>query len=336
MKAIVLHETGGPEQLKFEEAPDPRPGPGEAVVHLKAAALNHRDVWIRRGLYAGIQLPMILGSDGAGIVDEVGPEVDSNWLGQSVVINPSLHWGENPLSQGPDFSILGLPWNGTYAERVKVPVSNLHAKPASLSFEETAAFPLASLTAYRALLTRAALQPGETLLITGIGGGVSTFALQLALKVGARVIVTSGSDLKLDRARELGAEAGFNYLESDWEKKIQEYAKPGGPDVILDSAGGDTFLRCLKIIKPGGRLVTYGATTGAVKELPIRMIFWKQASILGSTMGSPAEFREMLKWFESGDLKPLVDQVFPLVETAEAHQRMDAVEQFGKIVLRIS
>ncbi len=335
MKAILLRENGGPEKLQLEIAPDPHPGPGEAVVCLKAAALNHRDVWIRRGLYAGIRLPIILGSDGAGWVEQVGSNVENKWLNLPVVINPSLFWGENPRIQGPQFNILGLPLDGTYAEKVKVPAENLHPKPEGLSWEEAAAIPLASLTAYRALVTRAALQAGETLLITGIGGGVSTFALQIARKIGARIMVTSSCDKKLTRAKSMGADEGINYRDPNWEQKALELTGDMGPEVVLDSAGGETFQKCLQIIRPGGRIVTYGSTIGPAKELLIRQIFWKQLTILGSTMGTPQEFEEMLKGYESGELRPVIDQIFPLEEAAEAHRRMDNAEQFGKIVLRI-
>jgi zinc-binding alcohol dehydrogenase/oxidoreductase len=335
MKAIVLHEIGCPEKLQLEEAPDPEPNPGEAVVRLKSAALNHRDVWIRRGLYAGIRLPIILGSDGAGLVEEVGFAADSKWLNLPVIINPSLHWGGNPRVQGESFNILGLPLNGTYAEKVKVPIENLFLKPEKLSWEEAAAIPLASLTAYRALVTRAALQAGETLLITGIGGGVSTFALQIARKIGARIIVTSSCNKKLDQAKSLGADAGVNYQEQGWDQQVLALTGNAGPDVVLDSAGGETFQQCLQIVKPGGRIVTYGSTTGPVKELLIRQIFWKQLTILGSTMGTSAEFSEMLKWYESGELRPIIDQVFSLANGVAAHRRMDNAEQFGKIILRI-
>ncbi len=252
MKAILLRENGGPEKLQLEMAPDPHPGPGEAAVRLKAAALNHRDVWIRRGLYAGIRLPIILGSDGAGWVEKVGSDADKKWLNLPVVINPSLFWGENPHVQGPQFSILGLPLDGTYAEMVLVPVVNLHPKPEALSWEEAAAVPLASLTAYRALITRAALRAGEALLITGIGGGVSTFALQIAKKIGARVIVTSSCDKKLATAISLGADGGINYRDSNWEQKVLDLTGDVGPEVVLDSAGGETFLKCLQIHQTGG------------------------------------------------------------------------------------
>lgn len=334
MNAILLRELGGPERLVLEQVPDPEPGPGEAVVALRAAALNHRDAWIRKGLYAGISLPIIPGSDGAGEVAAVGDGVDRAWLGRHVVINPSLGWGDDPRVQGPAYRILGLPDHGTYAERVKVPAENLYAKPASLSWEAAAAIPLAGLTAYRALVTRARVQAGETVLVTGIGGGVATLALLIARRLGARVFVTSGSDAKLARARQLGAEDGANYRQEGWAKQVQALCD-GGPDVIVDSAGRDVFASLLDIVKPGGRVVTFGATTGSPSTVEVRRIFWKQVSILGSTMGTPAEFAGMLALFDGG-LTPVVDRVFPLVAAPDAHRRMDLADQFGKIVLEVS
>jgi NADPH:quinone reductase-like Zn-dependent oxidoreductase len=333
MNAIVLRALGGPERLALDKAPDPVPGPGEAVVALRAAALNHRDAWIRKGLYAGIALPIILGSDGAGEVTDVGPGVDPSWAGRHVVINPSLGWGDDARVQGPSYRILGLPDDGTYAESVKVPAENLFAKPAALSWEEAAAIPLAGLTAYRALVTRAQVQRGETVLVTGIGGGVATFALLIAAHLGARVIVTSSSDAKLERAGRLGAAGGVNYTNEAWAKEAQALCD-GGPDVIVDSAGRDVFPALLDIVKPGGRIVTFGATTGSASAIEVRRVFWKQLSILGSTMGTPDEFAAMLALFD-GPLAPVVDRVFPLAAAPDAHRRMDAADQFGKIVLKI-
>jgi NADPH:quinone reductase-like Zn-dependent oxidoreductase len=334
MNAIVLRELGGPERLALDHIPDPQPGPGEAVVRLRAAALNHRDAWIRQGLYAGITLPIVLGSDGAGTVQAVGVGVDPALLGTAVVINPSLDWGNDDRVQGPAYRILGLPDNGTYADYVKVPATNLFAKPDTLSWEAAAATPLAGLTAYRALVTRARVQPGETVLVTGIGGGVATFALLVARHLGARVVVTSGSDAKITRARQLGAEGGVNYKAENWGRAVQALCD-GGPDVIIDSAGRDALPTLVEIVKPGGRIVTFGATTGSPSTIEVRRIFWKQISILGSTMGTPREFGEMLKMFD-GTLAPVVDRVFPLAAAADAHRRMDQADQFGKIVLEIS
>ncbi len=334
MNAIVLRETDRPEKIAVSQVPDPIPGPGDAIVGLRAAALNHRDAWIAQGRYAGITLPVILGSDGAGEVLEVGTGVPNSWLGTRVVINPSLDWGDDHLAQGRTYRILGMPDDGTFAERVKVPATNLVAKPEGLSWEEAAALPLAGLTAYRALVTRARVQPGESVLITGIGGGVATLALLIARHLNARVFVTSGSDAKLARAREMGAAGGVNYRLTDWGRQVQSLTG-GGPDVIVDGAGHDAFPILLEIAKPGGRLVSYGATTGSPTAVEIRRVFWKQLSVLGTTMGTPQEFAAMVKLFEGSSLRPVVDQVQPLAEASRAFARMDAAEQFGKIVLSV-
>ncbi len=336
MQAIVLRDLGGPEQLRLETVPDPQPGPGEVVVRLKAAALNHRDVWIRRGQYAGIKLPIILGSDGAGIVSAVGPKADAALLGREVIINPGLDWGEDDRVQSPRFRILGLPEDGTYAELVKVPASALHAKPSAWSWEEAAALPLAGLTAYRAVVTRAQVGPKDRVLVTGVGGGVSQFAVQIAKARGATVVVTSGSDDKLTRAKQkLGADGGANYRTGDWAKEIVRLCGGEGPDVVIDSVGGETIGKAIEITKPGGRIVTYGATAGPVPQLEVRRIFWKQLSVLGTTMGSPAEFAAMLELFSKGPMRPLVDAMFPLADAGAAQRRMEEAAQFGKIVLRV-
>jgi zinc-binding alcohol dehydrogenase/oxidoreductase len=336
MQAIVLRDLGGPEHLRLESVPDPQPGPGEVVVRLKAAALNHRDVWIRRGLYAGIKLPVILGSDGAGTVSAVGPKADAKLLGREVVINPGLDWGDDDRVQSPQFRILGLPDDGTYAELVKVPASAVYPKPAGWSWEEAAALPLAGLTAYRAVVTKAQVGPKDRVLVTGVGGGVSQFAVQIAKARGATVFVTSGSDDKLTRAKQkLGADGGANYRTGDWAKEIVRLCGGEGPDVVIDSVGGDTIGKAIEITKPGGRIVTYGATSGPVPQVEVRRIFWKQLSILGSTMGTPKEFAAMLELFGKGTMRPMVDAMFPLADAGSAHKRMDEAAQFGKIVLRI-
>ncbi len=333
MKAAVLRQLGEPEVLRIEDVPDPIAGPGEAIVRLKAAALNHRDAWIRHGKYANIKLPIILGSDGAGEVESVGEKVDPSIVGKPVVIYPLFDWGPDPHAQSPQFRILGLPDDGTYAQKVKVPAELLHPKPANLSFEEAAAIPLCALTAYRATATRGQVNASDTVLITGIGGGVATFALQIALKRGAKVYVTSGSDEKIDHARSLGATHGFNYKTQDWVKEMKEYS--GGVDVVIDGTGGETIDRACDVLKPGGRLVNYGQTLGTAKNVEVRRIYWKQLTILGSTMGTREEFETVVAMYGSGGLRPIVDSVFPLAEVAAAHRRMDEAKQFGKIVLRI-
>jgi zinc-binding alcohol dehydrogenase/oxidoreductase len=305
------------------------------VVRLRAAALNHRDLWIAKGQYAGLRFPIIPGSDGTGEVADLGPGVTGVRRGDPVVINPSLDWGDDPRFQGPRWRILGLPDNGTFAELVKVPAANVLPRPAHLSDEEAAALPLCGLTAYRAVVTRGRVQRGETVLVLGIGGGVATFALLMAKHAGARVLVTSGSDAKLERARALGAEGGFNYKTVDWVKGARDATGGLGPDLIIDGTGGTTFDQALDAARPGGRIVNYGATNGAVPQLAVRRLFWKHLTLLGSTMGTPDDFLGMLTLFRGGELRPAVDHVFPLAEASQAFQHMDQAAQFGKIVLRI-
>jgi zinc-binding alcohol dehydrogenase/oxidoreductase len=335
MQAIVIHEVGDPTRLRLEAVPDPDPGPGEVVVRLRAAALNHRDLYICRGQYAGLRFPIIPGSDGVGEVAAIGPEVTNVQVGDHVVINPSLEWGDDPQIQGPRWRILGLPEDGTFAELVNVPASSLFPRPEGLSDEEVATLPLAGLTAYRAVVTRGQVQSGERVLILGIGGGVATFALQIAAALGAEVFVTSGSDEKLDRARQLGAEAGFNYRASNWVQEVRAATGGQGPDLIIDGTGGRTFDQALDAVRPGGRVVSYGATTGPVPELQVRRIFWKQLHVIGSTMGSPADFQALLALTASGRLRPVVDRVYPLSEAGKALRHMEEAAQFGKIVLGI-
>lgn len=334
MNAVILRELGPADCLRLETISDPKPGAGQLLVRLHAAALNHRDLWIRKGLYAGIKLPVILGSDGAGVVAAVGPDVEAKLVGLETIINPGLNWGDNQRVQSGQFRILGMPDDGTYAEFVCVPATHVRPKPPQWTWEEAAALPLAGLTAYRAAVTRAQVQAGEQVLITGIGGGVSLAALQISLARGARVVVTSGSDAKLERARQLGAAAGANYKTSNWSRTVVE-ATEGGPDVVIDSVGGETFSKSVELIKPGGRIVTYGATTGPAPNVEVRRIFWKQLSIFGSTMGTPEEFAALVDLYEAKRLRPIVDRSFPLADAAAAHQRMEDASQFGKVVLKI-
>jgi NADPH:quinone reductase-like Zn-dependent oxidoreductase len=320
-------------QLTLAEVPAPTAAPGEAVVSLRAAALNHRDVWIKLGQYTGLKFPSIPGSDGAGVVSAVGAGVDSAWVGREVIINASFGWGADERAQGADFSILGLPRDGTLAEQIAVPVTQLTAKPAHLSWTEAAALPLAGLTAYRALFSRARLQPGERILISGIGGGVALFALQFAVAHGAEVWVTSGSDVKIAGAVALGAKGGFNYTVPGWAKSAAQ--TPGLFDVVLDSAGGDGFEALLDVAAPGGRVVFFGATRGNPPALPMRKVFWRQLSLLGTTMGSPADWGAMTDFVARHKIAPVVSEVFPLARAAEAFALMERGGQFGKIVVEI-
>ena len=330
MKALVLKGVG--QSLSLENVPDLKAESGEAVVAIHCAALNHRDVWIQKGLYAGLKFPIILGSDGAGVVIETGSGVDPAWRGKEVIINPSIAWGASERTQGKDFRILGLPDNGTFAERVKVPATQLVSKPAHLDFAHAAALPLAGLTAYRALLSRAGLVSGERVLVTGIGGGVALLALQFALAAGATVYVTSGSDEKLARAKQLGAAGGANYRNESWFEDLKKV----GFDVIIDSAGGKGFSKLTELAAPGARIAFFGATFGNPTELDLRRTFWKQLSLLGSTMGSPSDFAAMMRLVEEHKIQPLAETLYPLSEGNEALAAMDNARQFGKIILAVA
>ena len=321
-------------EITFTTAPEPQPAAGEAVVAIRAAALNHRDVWIKTGQYAGLKWPCQPGSDGAGVVMAVGDGVDAAWIGREVVINPSFDWGSDEQTQGPNFTILGLPRAGTLAEKISVPVAQLSAKPAHLSWEEAAALPLAGLTAYRALFARARLRAGERVLVTGIGSGVAWFALQFAVVCGADVWVTSSSAEKIAKAIALGAKGGFHYTRADWAVEATKIA--GMFDVIVDSAGGAGFGDLIDLAAPGGRIVFFGGTRGNGPALPLRKIFWRQLSLLGTTMGSPANWSAMMEFVALHRVRPVVSEVFPLARAAEAFALMERGGQCGKIVVRIS
>ena len=332
MRAAVLPAVKQP--LSVQSVAEPVAGPGQAIVRLRTAALNHRDLWIQQGLYARIQLPQTLGSDGAGIVEAVGAGADRAWIGREVIINPSLDWGADPRAPGADFRILGMPDAGTFAERIAIPAVNLAPRPAHLSWEESAALPLAGLTAWRALFTRAKLQADERVLVTGVGGGAAMLALQFARASGARVYVTSGSNEKLARAKSLGAAGGVNYRAADWSAQLQ--AQAGGLfDVIVDSAGGEGFGRLVELARPGGRIVFFGATTGNPPGLDLRKGFFRQINLLGTTMGSPEDFAGMTAFTAAKKVVPVVDRVFPLNEAEAALRHMESGAHFGKIGLQV-
>lgn len=339
MKAILLRELGRPdawrpEAWRIEDVEDPRPGPGEVVVKLRAAALNHRDLFILQGLYPGITLPVVPGSDGAGVVCGLGSGVDSSWLDREVVIEPGLDWGPNEETQSSRYRILGMPDHGTFAELIRIPVANLQPAPPHLTSAEAAALPLAGLTAYRAVVTRARLKAGEKVLITGIGGGVAIMALQIARQLGAEVFVTSSSAEKIARAEELGASGGVSYRDPHWGRQLVEMTN-GGPHVVIDSAGGESIETAIRIVRPAGRIVFYGATTGLPRNFDLYRAFFKQIDILGSTMGSPREFAALIKLYTESGLRPPVDRVFPLAEAHAAGHHLHAAAQFGKVVLSI-
>jgi NADPH:quinone reductase-like Zn-dependent oxidoreductase len=318
MKAVRIHEDGGPEVLRYEDAPDPEPGPGEVLVELRASALNHLDVWVRQGL-PSVPKPRILGADGAGI------RVDT---GERVVLNPGIEHGDV-------IHVIGEHGDGTNAELIAVPESQVYPIPDGLSFEQAAAFPLVFETAYRMLVTRAALVEGEWVFLWGIGSGVSTAGLAIAKALGARAIVTSSSDEKLARARQLGADVTINHASEDVKAAVREATEGKGADIVVEHVGEATWKTSLDVVRPRGRVTVCGATTGPNPPAALHRIWWKQLDVLGSTMGTKADFEGAYELVASGRASPLVDEVFPLSEAAAAHERLEAGEQMGKIVLRI-
>ena len=318
MKAIRIHEDGGPEVLRYEDVPDPEPREGEVLVELRAASLNHLDVWIRKGM-PSVPKPRILGADGAGVI--AGTD-------ERVVINPGIY------DERGKMHIVGETMDGTNAELIALPRDYVHPIPGDLSFEEAAAFPLVFETAYRMLVSRARLQAGEWVLVWGIGGGVASAALAIAKALGAHVIATSSSDEKLARASELGADATVNHATGDVVAAVKEVTG-GGAHMVVDDVGEATWKRTLDAARPEGRIVVCGATTGPNPPAALHRVWWKQLSILGSTMGTPEDFRGVCDLIAAGRLRPLVDQVFPLAEARAAHERLEAGEQLGKIVLQI-
>jgi zinc-binding alcohol dehydrogenase/oxidoreductase len=325
VKAVRIHEDGGPEVLRYEDAPDPTPGPGEVLVRLHAASLNHLDVWVRKGL-PSVPKPRILGADGAGVVEELGEGVDGLSLGDRVVINPGIeHDGR--------ITVVGEHTDGTHAELIAVPASNVYPLDDAISFEDAAAFPLVFETAYRMLVTRAALREGEWVLVWGIGGGVATAALAVAKALGARVIVTSTKDEKLARAAELGADAAVPT--ADAAARVKEITGGRGVDVVVEHVGADTWASSLAVAAQNARICVCGATSGPNPPAALHRIWWKQLSVLGSSMGTREDFEGAYELVRSGRARPVVDEVLPLAEVRAGHERLEAGEQLGKIVLRI-
>ncbi len=345
MKAVVIREHGDIERVRYEDISEPESiAPHEVRVAVRAAALNHLDIWVRKGRPGTSQpFPHVLGSDAAGVVEAVGSAVTQWKVGDEVILNPGLSCGQcaacrrGEQSECIQFGIVGLTRPGTFAEYVVVPAGNLARKPAHLSWEEAAALPLAYVTAWRMLFTRARLQPGETVLIHGIGGGVALAALQLARLCGARVIVTSSSNAKLERAKTLGAADVINYASTEnLAGTILDVTRGEGVDVVVDTTGAATWGVNLEVARKGGRIVHCGVTTGPRADGNVSLIYWKQLSVLGSTMGSDEDFRRLVVATEANRLKPVLDNVYPLSEGKEAQRRMERGEQFGKIVLNVS
>ncbi len=327
MKAAQLVEIRRPVQIS--DIPEPEPREDEAVIQLNAAALNRRDYWITQGMYPGITLPCVLGSDGCGVVSATGNAVSKDWIGREVIINPGINWGQSDIHQSDEFRILGMPDDGTLAERVAVPAGLICRKPAHLSAEEAAALPLAGVTAYRALFTQGQFRPGQKVLISGIGGGVATLALQFAVAAGGEVYVSSSSSEKTGKAIAMGATGGFLYTGDHWQKKAPAM------DLIIDGAGGPGYNQLLSLISPGGTIVNYGATAGPPSQVDFFKLFWKQARLIGSTMGSPMDFSAMMEFVEKHQIRPVVDRVYPLDQAGEAIERMGRAPQFGKTVVKI-
>lgn len=318
MKAIILN---GKDQIPaMTEVENPSCPSGHVIVSLRASALNHRDIWIQKGLYAGIRYPHIPGSDGAGFVGD-----------KAVIINPGINWGEDPRFQGSDFQILGMPSHGTFAQEVCVPVENVYPMPAHLSMEEAAAIPLAGVTAFRALFTQGKIQPGETVLITGIGGGVAQWAFQFAKAMKNPIWVTSSNNEKINQYLKEGAVGGINYSLPG----LDNLKLSGGFDLVIDGAGGGFIQSVLKYLKPGARIVIYGGTAGSIPQISPQILFWKQISVTGSTMGSPSDFKNMLELINSKKIVPSIDQIYPLEAVEKAYERMGSGKQSGKIILQI-
>jgi NADPH:quinone reductase-like Zn-dependent oxidoreductase len=327
VRAVRIHEDGGPEVLRYEDVPDPEPGRGEVLVELRASSLNHLDIWVRRGL-PSVPKPRILGADGSGVVAGLGDGVEHFVVGDRVVVNPGIvHDGR--------ITVIGEHTDGTYCELKAIPAGQLHPLAESLSFEEAAAFPLVFETAYRMLVTKAALREGEWVLIWGIGGGVALAAFELSRALGARTIVTSSSREKLDRALGLGADVAVSHSDDDVVEAVREATGGRGADVVVETVGEATWERSLAAAAQEGRIVVCGATTGHSPPARLYRLWWKQLVVYGSTMGMPSDFDAAYELIRDGRARVHVDRVFPLAEAAKAHEYLESGEQFGKVVLRI-
>src|SRR5258706_1058744 len=330
MKALLLASSG---QIELREIPKPTLTPGKVLVEMKAVALNRRDDWIREGKYPGIKFGVTMGSDGAGIVEEVSDDASRDWAGQEVVINPNIDWGPDPEVQAKNYTILGMPVNGTFAEYIVVHSDRLQHKPLHLDFLQAATLPLGGLTAFRALFRRGALRSGQNVLISGFGGGVAQFAFLFAKAAGANVYITSGSDEKIGRAVKMGAKGAYNYKRETnygelWKTK-------GGFDLIIDSAGGDQLNNFIKMLKPCGKIVCYGATNGTPSKLDLYRLFWNQLSLLGSTMGNDHEFNGMLTFVSKHQIRPIIDSIRPFSKIAESFTDITKPNKVGKIVFQV-
>jgi NADPH:quinone reductase-like Zn-dependent oxidoreductase len=327
VKAIRIHEDGGPEVLRYEDVPDPEPGPGEILVSLRAASLNHLDVWVRKGL-PSVPKPRILGADGAGVVAGLGDGVEGYVVGDRVVVNPGI-------PHGGRITVIGEHTDGTCCELKAIAAAQLYTLDDAMSFEQGAAFPLTFETAYRMLVTKAGVQSGDWVLIWGIGGGVALAAFEICRALGARTIVTSSSGEKLVRASSLGADAIVNHTDGDVVEVVKDVTDGRGADVVVETVGEATWERSLAAAAAEGRIVVCGATSGHSPPARLYRLWWKQLVVYGSTMGMPSDFEGAYELIRAGRARVHVDSTFSLAETARAHERLESGEQFGKVVLTI-
>src|SRR5881628_2388025 len=341
MKAVVFEKHGGPAVLEYQDVPEPKAGPGEVLIEVKATSINHIDIFLRRGM-PGIKVPLpkIVGSDAAGIIRQLGPDVSGLTVGQRVTINPGISCGHCEFcaggfgSQCTSYAMVGENRDGAYAELVAVPAHIVLPIPDSISFEEAAAAPLVFLTAWSMMISKGNIRPGEDVLILGAGAGVGTACIQIAKMVGCRVFVTASSDEKLEKARAIGADFLINYAKEEFDKKIRDLTNKRGVDVVVDYVGADTWVRSLRSARRGGRVLTCGATTGFAPQTDLRQIFFRQVQVIGSTMGSQRDFLDVMKCVFRGQLKPVIDRVLPLQATRRGHELIEARSVFGKIVLK--
>jgi len=341
MKAVIFKQHGGPEVLEFADAPDPKPRANEVLIEVKACALNHLDIFVRNGL-PGIEIPLphILGNDIAGVVREVGELVTWVKADDEVMVQPGVSCGHcDACLSGRDnlcreYDMIGYRRNGGYAQFVSVPGVNVFPKPANISWEEAAALPMVTVTAWHMLVGRANIRPGEDVLVHAAGSGVGSVAIQIAKLHGARVITTASSDEKLAKARELGADETINYTRDDWPKEVKRLTERRGVDVVFEHTGSETWVGSISSLKNNGRLVTCGATSGFDARTDLRQVFYRHLTILGSFMGSKAELLEAMKFVRQGKIRGVVDRVLPLSEARQAHELVESRGQFGKVVLQ--
>jgi zinc-binding alcohol dehydrogenase/oxidoreductase len=330
MRALSIASKG---VIKLIQAPVPKVGTGNVLVKVSAAALNKRDQFIRESKYPNIKFGSILGADAVGEITEVGDGVNKKNIGRKVIINPNISWGDNEAVQSRDYAILGMPSNGTFADFVEVGADRIHDIPKHLKDEEAAGLPLGGLTAYRSCFTHGKIKKDDNVLISGFGGGVAQFAFQFALAVGANVYVTSSSEAKIKKAIQMGAVAGFNYTDPDWYKNL--WQTKGGFDVVIDSAGGDQINMFVKLMRPAGRIVFYGATNGLPSSIDLYRMFWNQITLQGSTMGSDSEFKDMLAFVAKHKIVPVVESVFEFDNIIRAFDEIASSSKIGKIIIKL-